>query len=66
MEQSSQKTCKRALRIMLELGINPAIGVFNPAVIECTKAFQNGDIDEVGLMRAFRNLLIFNPSLGHR
>jgi hypothetical protein len=63
MNVQDQEKTKRFLGIMREVGICPHKAKSNEMVIEVARSWSDGTLNDVQLMRSFRNLTILNPKL---
>jgi hypothetical protein len=56
---------KRFCEICVEVGVDPKklMGANMPVLPQLAQSWNNGEIDDVQLMRSIRNLEIFNPSI---
>lgn len=69
-EDQAQKTFERAqakadrmMALMREIGMSPEKAIYHPVTPAITKKWATGEINDVQLMGALKNLLEMNPGL---
>ncbi|MBW4469322.1 MAG: hypothetical protein KME45_03560 [Stenomitos rutilans HA7619-LM2] len=61
--QDDRDRADRAIALMREAGLDPALGVSVSIVVQTLRYWAEGQLNDVEFMRAMRNLAIINPAL---
>jgi hypothetical protein len=58
-----EQQAQRVIAVMREVGINPGKALASPMARQIAMQWSVGDLDEIQMMRAFRNLTILDPRI---